>query len=101
MTEPGADRVCENCGRWIEPDEVLYRVRVEVFAEPRVPEVSLEKSRSELASDWEELIRKLEQMNEDQVREATDQVYESYGYNLCGACRQELHRRIRRRSDLL
>lgn len=102
MSKQAPDRVCENCGRWIEQDEILYRVRIEVFAEPEGPEVDLfAKSREELAEEWEDLIDRLEKMTDDEAREASDQVYENYEFNLCPECRREMHRRLQKHRDIL
>ncbi len=101
MSETPDDRVCENCGRWIEDNEILYRARLEVFAEPVMDDRSLRKSRDESAREWESLLEKLEKMDDQQVQDATDQVYESYEFNLCPSCRQEMHRRIKSHREIL
>lgn len=94
------DRVCENCGRWIERPEILYRVRIDVFAEPTV---HLDDPLAESSSKrrWEDLIQQLEMMSDDQVQEATEQVHERYEFDLCPECRKEMHRRIKARRNLL
>ena len=102
MAKETPDRVCENCGRWIEQNELLYRVRIEVFADPDAPDVDVfGKSRDELAQEWDELINRLEAMSEDETREASDQVYEKHEFNLCPECRREMHLRLKKHRDIL
>jgi hypothetical protein len=99
MAYDDTDRTCEECGRWIERNELLFRVRLEIFAEPTIhPEPAPGKER--LAADWNALIARMERMSDEQVQEAADQVHELLEYNLCRECRRELHRRIRLRRDL-
>ncbi|MEQ8819490.1 MAG: hypothetical protein RLY93_04550 [Sumerlaeia bacterium] len=97
------DRVCENCGRWIERAEMLYNVRIEIAAEPRLwdLEASLEKADRPPMEELEELIAKLEKLDEEQKREVEDQVYEEFRFSLCPQCRAELHRRLRSHRDIL
>ncbi|MCB2156834.1 hypothetical protein KQI84_18300 [bacterium] len=100
--EQKTDRVCENCGRWVEENEVLYRVRIEVFAEPEVPNINIfDKSREDLADEWDDLIERLEHMSELEAQEASDQVYENHEFNLCPECRREMHRRLKKHRDIL
>lgn len=94
------DRLCENCGRWIEANEMLYRVRLEVYAEPRIDFSDPLPPRSRARADWKELIARMEAMSEEEVREAADQVHELIEYNLCPECRRDLHRRIRVSKDV-
>lgn len=100
-TEEPADRGCENCGRWIDTRETLYHVKLEIYAEKTIDLTpSLEDSKSPSQS-LEEMIHLLANMNEDEVREATNQVYEKFTFNLCKHCRSELHKRIQQRKNLL
>ena len=101
MPEPIEDRTCEHCGRWVEPNETMYCVRVEVFAEPTIPPFDPHETREQANAAWERLLARLEKMSDDEVREASDQVYERYAYNLCATCRAEMHRRIRLNKQVL
>jgi predicted RNA-binding Zn-ribbon protein involved in translation (DUF1610 family) len=101
MSHDDDDRLCENCGRWVEPNETLYRLRVELFADGGDGEVRLDPPADNLAGEWEALVRRMENMSPDQVREATDQVHETYSCLLCPECRAELHGRLKRRRNLL
>lgn len=100
MSQRDGDRVCEECGRWIEAAEILYRVRLEVFAEPTVNLPDTPPDKDENSRDWNALIQRMEEMTDEQVREAEDQVHERIDYNLCRDCRRSLHSRIRRRRDM-
>lgn len=95
------DRGCDNCGRWIDADELMYCVRIDVYAEPRMPVIDPGKGRGELAAEWDCLVRRLESMDETAAQEASDQVHEVTDLRLCAECRGELHRRIARRRDIL
>ena len=101
MPEPIEERVCEHCGRWVESNETMYCVRIEVFAEPTIPPFDPNETREQAAAEWERLLARLDKMSDDDVRDASDQVYERYAYNLCAACRAEMHHRIRVRKQVL
>ncbi len=101
MTSPAEDRVCENCGRWVDDQEVLYHVRIEVFAEPDFKEANVGSTAEETRQVWDDFLRELEQMTDEQVEDANAQVHEEFRFLLCGNCRSELHTRIRRRRQLL
>jgi hypothetical protein len=96
------DRVCENCGRWIEPNEVLYRMTIIMEAEPG-PELVLEEpdSEADLLAEIEKLVKQMENMSDEQVNEATDQVHEEYAFALCSDCRKIMHKRLARRRGFL
>lgn len=101
MEEEEESRVCENCGRWVAEDEVLFNCRIEIYAEARLRDLEKESDPGEAEQEWEDLIRHLEEMSDEEVQEATDEVHESYEFSLCPECRREMHRRIRSRKDLL
>ena len=99
--DSGSDRFCENCGRWIEPNETLYRMRLEIVAKPPGPEpIDLtpgEDVRAELA----DLLARMEAMGDDEVAEATEQVHEVFAFTLCPACRNDVHGRIKARRQFI
>lgn len=101
MSDLYDERTCENCGRWVDRTETLYRVRLDMFAEPTVKIEDPAPPPQTVARRWEDLIQQLEMMSDEQVQEATDQVHERFEFNLCPECRREMHRRIRTRRDLL
>jgi hypothetical protein len=96
------DRICENCGRWIERNEVLYEMTITIQAEAGAP-VELEDAEdgADFLDEIQKLVEKMENMNEGEVEDATDQVHESYEFALCPECRQVMHKRLRRRRGFM
>lgn len=96
------EQVCENCGRWIDETEVRYVMHIQIMAEPG-PVIRLEPplSAEELQREIEEQLRRMEAMDPEEVSEAEDQVHESYEFQLCPECRSLIHRRLKRRSNIL
>ena len=99
-TDPDV-RVCENCGRWVDEKETLYHVRMEVYAEPSIKDLDPGEDPEEARREWEDFLRELEEMSDDQVEDANAQVHEEFRFFLCPKCRSELHKRIRRRRQIL
>ncbi len=95
-----ANRTCDQCGQWVPEDEVLYELRVVLRAEPTAKVDDAGSDLRGLQREWEDLVEKMEGMSNEEVEEAADQVYEEYGFVLCGPCRKELHRRLKRRTLL-
>jgi len=90
------DRVCNECGRFIEPNELAFCVRLEMFAEPKVTFTEEDLEDDVQSGDrWQKFIQELEDMSDDDVREANNQVYEKFAWLLCGNCRRDLHQRIK------
>ena len=91
-------RLCENCGRQMEGEEIAYWVRLEIFASPEPPEITPE----DLAQDHTEKIKVLiEKMKELGPKECEAQVYEAYRFVICAACRDYFHEHLKnRRTDL-
>ncbi len=94
----GRDRVCDNCGRWVEATEALFQVTVTLVAEPG-PEIELPPE-NDPKREYERLLAKLEAMNPEEVREAEDEVHEAYRFALCPSCRREIHGWLRQRTRL-
>jgi NMD protein affecting ribosome stability and mRNA decay len=93
-------RICDNCGRWVEKNEMLYIMEVAIMAEPN-PEIKMEEPQGNAREELEKLVEAMEDMTEEQIDEATDQVHENYRYTLCAECREVVHRRLKHRSNLL
>lgn len=98
MTEE--TRVCEHCGRWIEKNEILYRMLIVIQAEP-TQELEMPDEDEDLLEQIQKLVEKMENMTEEEVEEATSQVHESYHFALCGECRGIIHGRLKRRTGLI
>ena len=90
-------RVCNECGRAIEPNETSYRVHLSMFAEPNLHQLEREMEMEPPTSDeWEDLIRRMQEMSDEEGAEASDQIHETFSWVLCPECRQQLHDRIKR-----
>jgi hypothetical protein len=96
-SEAPDDRCCDQCGRWVEPNELLYRLRVELVAEPGPVDLSAPQEIGDVQSELDALIRKLEGMTEDQVSEATSQIHERFDFNLCPKCRADIRAQMKNR----
>ncbi len=86
------NRVCANCERITSETEQMYTIRIEMFAraEPLVFESH------DLAQDHAQKLQNLiEKMEEMDVNEAADQVYEQYSFDLCVRCRKRIHRGLK------
>jgi len=94
------DRTCEYCGRWVEPNEVLYHARLQVYAEPRLQLDDEELSREARAERWDSLVRRMEAMSDEDVDEAMAEVHEEVVFYLCPSCRGDLHKRLLHRRNL-
>lgn len=88
-------RICESCGRSIERDEVSYRLRIEMFADPSPPQFTDEDLEADLEAEMRAI---LEQMEDCDAGEAEAQVYEAYLFTLCPRCRASLHEELKRRN---
>jgi hypothetical protein len=99
MSDRPAERVCDQCGIWVETTQPLYRMRVELAAEPWAPEDT--GPPGDVREELEALVRRLEQMSEDEVEEATSQVHECFEYLLCPACRRSIRQALRTRRSLV
>jgi len=74
---------CELCGRAIPPHQ-HYVVRIDVFADPSLPELSAEEV-AKLNFD-QELKSLLEQMKHMSEEELQDQVHRRFEYKICRPC---------------
>lgn len=100
MSHPPGERRCDECGSWVPASEPLYRMRVELAAEPWQPSLPDSKDTGDVRGELEALIRRLEDMTLEQVAEATAQVHELFEFKLCAACRRETRRLLRSRLDV-
>lgn len=89
--------VCYGCGSALTGGAQSYRLRIELFASPEVPDLSTPAAAGiepDLREQWDALVKELSAMNEQEVEEATDEVYERYEFVLCTRCRREWHTRL-------
>jgi len=83
MVDMGAESNCELCGRAIPPHQ-HYVVRIDVFADPSLPELTAEEV-AKLNFD-QELKNLLEQMKHMSEEELQDQVHRRFEYKICRPC---------------
>ena len=90
----GMKQICENCGRTIAEEELAFRLRIEMFADPSLPDLSEEYMKCNFDEELQKLYSEIESMDPD---EAQDEVFESYLFTVCTLCRQGLHCRLKER----
>ena len=77
------ESICELCGKTIAP-HAHYVVRIDVFADPQLPELSAEDVAK---MNFDEELRKLvEQMKHLSEEELQDQVHRRFEYKICRPC---------------
>jgi len=74
---------CDLCGNIIAP-HAHYIVRIDVFADPTLPQISVEELASNsLDNAMAELIEHMKTMSTEELK---DQVHRRFEYTLCRAC---------------
>lgn len=87
-------RLCDNCGGQINPEDVAYWVRLEIFASPDQPEITPEDLERDHKAEMKRLIERMEAIGPD---ECEAQVYEAYRFVVCPACRNYFHEHLKDR----
>lgn len=90
------ERVCDGCGRRLTKSDQAYTLRVEMFASADPLELTVDDLLADHSAQIEKLIEQMEHLD---VEEASDQVYETYTFELCSQCRDELHRGLKARAN--
>ena len=79
--------ICHRCGALLSPGNgSFYVVRIEAFADPTAPEITIDdllKSEAEMAAEYELL---LAQLSDNSEQELKDQVYRRLTLTLCAKC---------------
>jgi hypothetical protein len=76
---------CELCGREVEVHE-SYVVRIDVFADPSVPPMSVEELQSmDLAATTADLMEQMKHLSADDLQ---DDVHRRFEYRLCRPCQR-------------
>ena len=88
----GLDKRCDNCGRLVARKEVLYEIKIDIYAKGGPVEIDPEDLEKDHLAEMERLLADMEEMD---TEELTDQVFESYRFNLCNECREEFHARLK------
>jgi len=93
------DRVCDHCGRWIEENEILFRMTISIQAEAK-PIVIEDLDGAEIEKEFQELLETMESMTPEEAEDAIDEVHVSQHFQLCPECRHVVHDRMKRRRIL-
>ena len=86
---------CENCGRIVLSGDTLFQIRIDIYAKGGPLEIEPEDLEKDHIAEMKALIAKMEQMD---VQELTDEVWESYRFDLCAKCRKAFHKKLRLRA---
>jgi len=77
---------CDACGR-IVPKHAHYVVRIDVFADPAMPQTSSEElAEMDFDAAFAELIEQMKSMTADELQ---DQVHRRFEYRICPACQRK------------
>ena len=89
-------RTCDYCHREIPKKEVLFNLKLEMFAAAEFPDDFAENLDRDHQAEIDALLEIMEQMD---VQEAMDEVFESYLFRLCTKCRNAIHRKLKEHGD--
>ena len=79
----GSESNCELCGRAIPP-HAHYVVRIDVFADPSLPELSADEvAKSNFDQELKKLVEEMKLMSEEEL---ADQVHRRFEYRICRPC---------------
>jgi len=83
MMGMGSESNCELCGRAIPP-HAHYVVRIDVFADPSLPELSAEDvAKLNFDQELRKLVEEMKHMSEEELQ---DQVHRRFEYKICRPC---------------
>jgi len=77
--------VCDVCKRSLDPEDLRYVVRMEVYAALDNTDADLDNDRDHL----QEIEDVLEHLDESDDHELGDEVYQQLRFDLCAACRKK------------
>ncbi|MBN1900411.1 hypothetical protein JW926_03685 [Candidatus Sumerlaeota bacterium] len=83
---------CDNCGRLVSDKEILFEIRIDIYAKGGPIEITKEDLQKDHIEEMKKLIKAMENMDE---QELTDEVWESYRFDLCQDCRKEFHAKLK------
>lgn len=79
----GSESNCELCGRAIPPHQ-HYVVRIDVFADPSLPQLSSEEvAKLNFDQELRKLVKEMKHMSEEELQ---DQVHRRFEFKICRAC---------------
>lgn len=85
------NRTCDNCGQVTPDDEQMYSLHLAMYARADPLVIDLEQLEN-VSEQLEELLESLPDLD---AEEATDEVHESYAFDLCPRCRRRFHRQLK------
>ena len=74
---------CDGCGRNLKKEELRYRIKIEATAVYNQNEIHLVDLIQNHQKEIIELIKKMEEMN---VEEIEEQIYKGFEFDLCPSC---------------
>lgn len=77
--------ICDRCGRPIETGQARYRARIEVFAAPDLPEITLEDLLRDTRRELDALLEKCSALSEEELMR---DVYVKFEFDLCRPCQR-------------
>jgi len=83
---------CENCGRTVPAREIMYEIRIDIYAKGGPVEIEPQDLEKDHIAEMNKLISEMEKMDADEI---TDQVWESYRFDLCRECREQFHAKLK------
>jgi hypothetical protein len=92
-----AGRTCDNCGCTTSEDEQMYSIRIEMFARADPLVLEPEDLLDDHLAKIEDLVKQMETLD---AEEASDEVHESYTFDLCGPCRRLIHQQLKLKAKL-
>ena len=83
MVGMGSESNCALCGRTIPPHQ-HYVVRIDVFADPELPDLSAEDvAKLNFDAELRKLVEEMKHMSEEELQ---DQVHRRFEYRICRPC---------------
>jgi hypothetical protein len=89
-------RICDNCGATAHVKEQMYSLKLEMYARAEPIVITQEDLETDLIQEMEKVLDLLATADAD---EASDQVHESYMFDLCSRCRSKFHRLLKSRAS--
>ena len=83
---------CDSCGKLISSNVTIYKIKIEIFADPELPVLTEEDLQQDFMGQLNDIIN---EMKDKDVQELTDQVFEAYIFNLCPSCRNDFHKKLK------
>lgn len=72
--------------------EILFEIRIDIYAKGGPVEITKEDLQKDHIKEMKKLIEAMAKMDE---QELTDEVWESYRFDLCQDCRKEFHAKLK------